>query len=195
MISGSEEDNFINISRSVGIKSRITSDSSDSSRIRVHNDSRGIVCSRCLNSLFESFHHRMLDIGINGEVEIDSFHFLLGVFIKYRTTETITSLFFFPGFSCEYIVKITLNTETTNTVTIHKSGNLSQRRSLRILANRVIHEFETFINRIIGDEIIEICTSLLFCEIYLTGYFFHDFESQFWIEFFYYVDISITAQL
>lgn len=59
----------------------------------------------------------------------------------------------------------------------------------------MINELETFIDGVLGNEIVEAGSRLLFGEIDLAIDFFHDFESDFWIEFLDDIDITIASEL
>lgn len=141
MISRNKPYDFIDIPWSIWVKSRITPYSSHSSSMRIHNDSRSIICSGSSDAFFECFHESMLDIWIDSEVEIDTFDFLLRIFIKYWSSETVSSLILTARFSSESIMKIPLNSKATYPISINKTYYLCKRWSFRILTNRVIHEF------------------------------------------------------
>lgn len=148
MKSWIKSDNGIDIPGSIRLKARIASDSSDSSGFRIHDDgSRGIRTGYA-DSFFEGFHHRVLNIWIDSEIEIDTFDFLLGIFIKYWTSETVSALILASGFTGKKVIEISFNSEPSYTIAIDKTCDLSVKSTLRILTDRMISQFETFIKSI-----------------------------------------------
>ena len=151
MIGRYESDDFVDISRSLRIKSRIAPHTSYSSGFRIHDDGRCTIGTGRPHTFSEDIYECGLDIWIDREIEIDSFHFLLSILVKYRTVEAISPLFFFACFAGEEIMEISLYTETTDTISIDKSCDLGRDRTLRIMTNRVIPEYETPRNSIFFD--------------------------------------------